>query len=157
MRPTLFLIALILFVSIWVPATPAQSPITPDTEQGMKPYGDFHGGDFDQVSLSNGKLVLNIPLSSYPQRGGKIKVGFSLQWSGVVIRSTQVCYATQDTCFDSGLRDAASGGTLFTSDDLQWDAFTFNDAIGTSWAEASAPDGAQHLHGRGGLRQLPLN
>ena len=115
MRATTYFVVLILFVLTWVPAAPAQTPITPDTEQGIKPYGDFHGGDFDQVSLSSGKLVLNIPLSSYPQRGGKIKVGFSLQWSGVVIRSTQVCYATQDTCFDSGLRDDASGGTLLFS------------------------------------------
>src|SRR5206468_1123375 len=48
--PTLFLIA-----TISVPATFAQT--TPDLEEGMKPYGDFNGGDIDQVSLSSGKLV----------------------------------------------------------------------------------------------------
>ncbi len=55
--PTLFLIA-----AICVPVALAQT--TPDLEEGMKPYGDFHGGDIDQVSLSSGKLVLNIPLIS---------------------------------------------------------------------------------------------
>ena len=27
-------------------------------EQGIKPYGSFHGGDLDQVNLSNGHLEL---------------------------------------------------------------------------------------------------
>jgi YD repeat-containing protein len=38
-------------------------------EQGLKPYGAYHGGDIDSVSLNNGNLVLHIPLISYPQRG----------------------------------------------------------------------------------------
>ena len=38
-------------------------------EQGMKPYDSFHGGDLDSISMTNGGMVLHIPLVSYPQRG----------------------------------------------------------------------------------------
>lgn len=38
-------------------------------EQGLKPYDSWHGGDLDTVSLTNGGLVLHIPLVSFPQRG----------------------------------------------------------------------------------------
>jgi hypothetical protein len=38
-------------------------------EIGFKPYGSYHGGDLDSISLSNGNLMLHIALSGYPQRG----------------------------------------------------------------------------------------
>ena len=38
-------------------------------EQGMKPYDSFHGGDLDSISMTNGGMVLHIPLVSFPQRG----------------------------------------------------------------------------------------
>ena len=59
-------------------ATPLRAQESAGEEQGLKPYGTFHGGDIDQVSMVNGKLTLNIPLVSYPQRGGKLHAGFSL-------------------------------------------------------------------------------
>ena len=31
--------------------------VEPNLEQGMKPYGSYHGGDIDVVSLSNGNLT----------------------------------------------------------------------------------------------------
>jgi hypothetical protein len=31
-------------------------------EQGIKPYGSYHGGDIDSISMVNGNLALNIPL-----------------------------------------------------------------------------------------------
>lgn len=37
-------------------------------EQGTKPYGSYHGGDIDSISVVNGKLTLHVPLISYPQR-----------------------------------------------------------------------------------------
>src|SRR3954464_7829368 len=47
-----------------------------DLDNGMKPYGAFHGGSIDSVSLANGNLNLHIPLISYPQRGGKLGLDF---------------------------------------------------------------------------------
>ncbi|HWG40100.1 MAG TPA: hypothetical protein VN658_06090, partial [Candidatus Acidoferrales bacterium] len=41
----------------------------PTLEVGFKPYGSYHGGDLDSVSLTNGNLSVHIPLAEYPQRG----------------------------------------------------------------------------------------
>lgn len=46
-------------------------------EQGMKPYDSFHGGDLDSVSMTNGGLVIHIPLVSFPQRGN-LDLSFSV-------------------------------------------------------------------------------
>jgi hypothetical protein len=45
-------------------------------DQGMKPYGSYMGGKLDTVSLTNGNLMLHIPLVSYPQRGDRLSLGF---------------------------------------------------------------------------------
>lgn len=87
----LVLPALFVIASVSAPAALAQT--TPDLEEGMKPYGDFHGGDIDQISLSSGKLALNIPLISYPQRGGKVKLGFGLRWQNSTPRQTEVYHS----------------------------------------------------------------
>src|SRR5882724_10680611 len=57
-------------------------------EQGMKPYDSWHGGDLDSVSMTNGGLVLHIPLVSFPQRGN-LDLSFSVlantkQWQSKV-------------------------------------------------------------------------
>jgi RHS repeat-associated protein len=59
---------------------PAFGQDTAGMEQGLKPYGAFHGGDIDSVSMVNMKLNLHIPLVSYPQRGGKLHVGFYVSY-----------------------------------------------------------------------------
>src|SRR5215467_3275717 len=41
----------------------------PNSEQGLKAYGSFHGGSIDSVSLTNGNLTLHSPIWSVPQRG----------------------------------------------------------------------------------------
>ncbi len=114
----LLLPTLSLFAVICVPSAFGQT--TPDLEEGMKPYGDFHGGDIDQVSLSSGKLVLNIPLVSYPQRGGKIKLGFGLRWQNITPRQRETYYANTDTYVERAFRDANSAnvGQLDFVDDL---------------------------------------
>jgi len=48
-----------------VPAANAQD--LAGLEQGIKPYGSYHGGDIDSISMVNGSLTLNIPIISYPQ------------------------------------------------------------------------------------------
>src|SRR5258708_17946722 len=60
-------------VQVW-----AQS--NPNEEQGLKPYDSWHGGDLDSVSLSNGGLVLHIPLASFPQRGN-LDLSFMVRFS----------------------------------------------------------------------------
>jgi hypothetical protein len=60
-------------------------------EQGIKPYGAYHGGDIDSVSMVNGGLSFQIPLISYPQRGGKLTVGFSLIYKNAMYTETDDC------------------------------------------------------------------
>ena len=49
------------------------------TQQGLKPYSSYHGGDIDVVSLANGKLDLHIPLVSWSQRGN-LKLEFTIRY-----------------------------------------------------------------------------
>jgi len=56
---------------------PALGQTNVNEEQGMKPYDSFHGGDLDSISMTNGGLVLHIPLVSFPQRGN-LDLSFSL-------------------------------------------------------------------------------
>jgi hypothetical protein len=65
---------------------------TPNLEVGYTLFGSFHGSDIDQVNLNNGKLEMRIPLLSYPQRGGKLHVGFSIHYSSPVYTETNNCY-----------------------------------------------------------------
>jgi len=70
-----FLLAIVLMGS-----ASGLAQTNPDETQGLKPYDSWHGGDLDSVSLTNGGLVLHIPLLSYPQRGS-LGLDFSLTYS----------------------------------------------------------------------------
>ena len=59
-----FAAAVILLTSVC-----AMAQINVNEEQGIKPYDSLHGGDLDSVSLTNGSLLLHIPLACFPQRG----------------------------------------------------------------------------------------
>jgi hypothetical protein len=55
--------------------------ISPDLEQGLRPYGSYHGGDLDHISLSNGNLFFHANLFSYSQRGGELALPIVLQYN----------------------------------------------------------------------------
>ena len=61
-------------------ALPAVAQDDPTAEFGMKPFGSFQGGNIDNVNLLNESLNVHIPLVSYPQRGGKLNLGFSVNY-----------------------------------------------------------------------------
>jgi hypothetical protein len=69
------LVGLSLCLTLTAIAYPQSS--TPDIQNGLVPYGAFQHGDVDHVNLANGNVLLSIPLVSYPQRGGKLKLSFS--------------------------------------------------------------------------------
>ncbi len=69
------------FVFLLARALPLKAQTLAGVEQGIKPYGSYEGGDIDSVSMANGSLTLNLPLISYPQRGGKLNVGFNLVYA----------------------------------------------------------------------------
>jgi RHS repeat-associated protein len=55
----------------------AQAP-GPNAQQGLVPYGVFQKDSVDSVNLANGNVLVRIPLVSYPQRGGKLKLSFTV-------------------------------------------------------------------------------
>ena len=52
-----------------------------DTETGLRAFRSYDSGPIDTVNLSSGKLQVNIPVISYPQRGGKLKLDYELIYS----------------------------------------------------------------------------
>jgi RHS repeat-associated protein len=74
-------IALVLLgSSVVLTSTRAAAQTDSIFEMGLKPYGAYHGGDIDVVNLTNLKVDLHAPLSSYPQRG-TLHMGFTLRYS----------------------------------------------------------------------------
>lgn len=55
---------------------PAFAQQNANLEQGLKPYGMYQGGNLDSISITNRNLTLHIPIVSYPQRGGKLRLNF---------------------------------------------------------------------------------
>jgi RHS repeat-associated protein len=117
--------------------------ITPDIEEGMKPYGSFHGGDIDQVSLSSGKLELNIPLVSYPQRGRRLKLSLWLRWQNPISVARAICTDGVGCTYDSFFANNSDPG-LISTNDLLWRGANKGAApnMHGNYAEATAPDGS---------------
>jgi RHS repeat-associated protein len=63
----------------------------PSIDQGIKPYQTVSGGDIDSVNMSSGNLVVHIPIASYPQRGGKLKLSYSLIYNARQFGTTKEC------------------------------------------------------------------
>jgi len=57
-----------------------RAQVDADYEQGLKPYGTYESGKVDAVSMTNGNLTVQIPLLSYPQRGG-LHLDYELVWN----------------------------------------------------------------------------
>jgi RHS repeat-associated protein len=58
-------------------SVPVLAQTNVNEERGLKPYDSFQGGDLDSISMTNGGLVLHIPLVSFPQRGS-LDLSFSV-------------------------------------------------------------------------------
>ena len=94
-------LALLVFLFVFTPAFMAGQDLA-GLEQGIKPYGSYENGDIDSISMVNGNLTLQIPLISYPQRGGKLHMGFTLLYSNPILQPYATCNPVQHTCTSSG-------------------------------------------------------
>jgi len=114
----------------------------------MKPFGDFSGGDIDMVSLSSGKLVLSIPLASYPQRSGKLTLAFELQWRNLTPLLQQSCF---NQCTITGYRNYSGAGSLVFVSNYDYGAGLSyappGSGITGTYGWATSPDAAEHLMG----------
>jgi RHS repeat-associated protein len=73
------LIHLTSLLSLWLGLS-AFAQQNPNLETGFKPYGSYEDGAIDTVSLTNGNLIVHIPLWSYPQRGS-VKRNITAFWT----------------------------------------------------------------------------
>ena len=71
-------IALLAFVLVLTIRATAQED--PNEGAVVRPFAALHGSDIDHISLQNGGLAVDIPIASYPQRGGKLKLDFHLYY-----------------------------------------------------------------------------
>lgn len=75
-------------------------------DEGMRPFAAYNAGNVDSINLSSGALSVTIPLISYPQRGGKLKLELALQynsgWSNAMYGCIQFSPST-GACVTEGL------------------------------------------------------
>jgi RHS repeat-associated protein len=74
----LFWIVSYLAVISLVPSALAQQ--VQDFETGLNPYRSYQAGNIDSINLFNRGLNVDIPLISYPQRGGNLSLDFDLHY-----------------------------------------------------------------------------
>ncbi|MCU1304991.1 MAG: hypothetical protein JWQ87_5275 [Candidatus Sulfotelmatobacter sp.] len=125
-----------------------------DLQTGVSQYGSYHGGNIDTIDLSNGHLMVDIPLISYPQRGGHLKLGWVLHYTNTGIY-TPGSFPTLTGCcivfpFDSGFEPEEIGLPGFSAG-CQVQTWSLGSPAGSSGggfdqcsASAFAPDGAAH-------------
>src|SRR5713101_5861100 len=70
----------------------------PEFEIGLKPFGTYHGGSIDSVSIANGNLTIDMPLFSYPQRGGKLKKSLDLYYNNKGYKMVTHCSRLTGDC-----------------------------------------------------------
>jgi RHS repeat-associated protein len=161
---------LCVFVAILMTGiVPAIAQTNVNEEQGMKLYDSWHGGDLDSISMTNGGLVLHIPLVSFPQRGNLDLSYFithsTKQWSikpakydaqGHLITPAKWVFRLPGNSTIMGARIASS---------LDWTiqgSTSFDPISGQSSSSSSisAPDGSLHqlgtLVGGSGCAGIPI-
>jgi YD repeat-containing protein len=71
----------VFFITAGSAVAVAQGPVPdPNVEAGTGAFASYDSGNIDSDSLSTGSLDLRIPIISYPQRGGKLKLDFMLRY-----------------------------------------------------------------------------
>jgi YD repeat-containing protein len=150
-----FLSFVILILSI----VPAQAQNTQasglDAQVGIMPFHSYHGGDIDSVNLTNGKLQVTIPLISYEQRGGKLKLDYALiyQNTGMYIPGCLPTAFSSGACavvfpFQNGFFPAEMnkpGGSVGCSEKVVQDVFGNQYFNFPCSASVTSPDGVGHL------------
>ncbi len=63
-------------IAILMITAPSAAQTDPALEEGLKPFGSFHGGNIDSVNTTTGKLEVHIPLISFPQRGSRLRLNY---------------------------------------------------------------------------------
>ena len=110
-----FLLAFALWAAFLATAQAQTLPPTTAADQnGFQPYGSYHGGDIDAISLTNGTIKINYPMVSYPQRG-QLHLSLNLQLDNELQHYAQECFDPQDCEMVWGYVPPTSGYTVTRS------------------------------------------
>ena len=101
-------------------AKPSYAQSGVDLLSGFRPFGTYQQGDIDSIDLSNGKPIIEIPLISYPQRGGKLQETFVIRYhnTGQILGGQPGCFPsiTGGPCivfpYDSGFSGIIQKGIV---------------------------------------------
>ena len=136
----IFTLAILLLIAL-----PAYCQQDPTVDDGFKPWGSFQGSDIDSVNLENGNLMLHIPIASYPQRGGLLKLGYTARYNSIAwaVQSTTNHLKgtiTQHWTFKGGGVGISQNGLVLTKQYLDDNQMSGLDAVTVTTA-----DGSQHI------------
>ncbi len=93
MRPLQVACSLFALLAAAIAAQPVIAQDDPNFEIGLKPFGSYQMGNIDNINLGNGSLGVDIPLISYPQRGGKLTLDFALHYFNGSSYQVRTCYS----------------------------------------------------------------
>jgi RHS repeat-associated protein len=134
----------ILLAILSVQSSQAQSGV--DLLTGYRPFGSYQHGDVDTIDLSNGRPLIDIPLISYPQRGGKLQLNYVLRYhspSHSVTGNSEVLGGM------TGCLPSAFGGNCIV---FPWDSgFSGITETGAVFASATCTGGAPYSYDCGGV------
>jgi RHS repeat-associated protein len=89
MSQKIVLLSILLFGFAAVACAQDDGP-NPNFDSGINPYQSLRGGDIDTIDMSNGNLIVQIPMLSYPQRG-ILKLDLGLTYNNRVFQMAKNC------------------------------------------------------------------
>jgi len=148
-----FRILCILCVCCLLSCVSTHAQDNPAFEIGLKPYGSYHGGNIDTVSLGNGSLAVDIPIISYPQRGGKLKLDFSLHYFNWAYTASQTCFPPPaNRCV--WIPNLTVGGMALIENGSVLETVTPAQSLANALLYVVQPDGAAHILGATGTNAM---
>lgn len=140
---------LLLCLFSFVPTSNAQTDV--NLEQGLSPYGSYMSSNMDSVSLTNGNLMVHIPLVSYPQRGGRLHLAFFLRYNNKGYRqvttpgSGLISWAWDGAGVDVGRDEVWEPRTMHQAFMVQNDSNNHADQIFIDISSITSPSGSSHI------------
>lgn len=104
----LVILSALLLVTFTSLTTIAQDE--PVSEVGTKPSGSNSGSAIDNVDLASGNLSVSIPLISYPQRGGRLRLAFRFYYQTGPQTIVERCNMDGETCSYTGSKSSQVSG-----------------------------------------------
>jgi hypothetical protein len=91
-------ICLMSFIALSLCANGQSPAYEPALQAGTVPFESYHGGDIDSVNLATGEVTLHVPLVSFPQRGGRLHVDYSIAYTTPVVNEVSINCGTHGSC-----------------------------------------------------------